>query len=144
MSQKSRILIVEDSPTEAQYLKYLLEWHGYDVTVAPEGKEGLAAARTSKPNLIISDIVMPEINGYEMCHAIKGDQALQSVPVILLTQLSDVEDIVHGLEAGADYYLTKPFEEHHLLSRVEFALYFIYGILYGCTELYFKFSLSFI
>lgn len=118
----SRILIVEDSPTQAVQLQFLLEEQGYDVTSVGNGKQGLTAAREQKPNLIISDIVMPVMDGHEMCHAIKEDEELQTIPVILLTALSDPADIVRGLQAGADYYVTKPYHEDHLLSTVELAL----------------------
>jgi len=116
------ILVVEDSPTQAVPLQFLLEEQGYEVIAARNGQEGLAAARQHKPDLIISDIIMPVMNGYDMCHAIKQDEALQDIPVILLTVLSDTGDIVRGLKAGTDYYVTKPYDEDHLLSTVEFAL----------------------
>jgi signal transduction histidine kinase len=116
------ILIVEDSLTQAAELKDLLQEHGYQITVAANGQEGLAAARKRKPDLIISDIIMPVMDGYEMCQAIKHDEALKDIPVILLTVLSDTEDVVRALKAGVDYYLTKPYHENHLLSQVESAL----------------------
>jgi response regulator RpfG family c-di-GMP phosphodiesterase len=116
------ILIAEDSPTQAMQLRYLLEEHNYPIVVAANGQEALAAAREHRPDLIISDIIMPIMNGYEMCHAIKQDEALQDVPVILLTALSDPADIVRGLQAGTDYYVTKPYDEAYLLSTVELAL----------------------
>jgi signal transduction histidine kinase len=116
------VLIVEDSTTQAVQLRFLLQECGYRVTVAANGQEGLAAVRQHKPHLIISDIIMPVMTGYEMCHAIKQDEALQDIPVILLTSLSDPEDIVRGLKAGTDYYVTKPYDEGHLLSTVELAL----------------------
>ncbi len=116
------ILVVEDSPTQAMQLRLLLEEHDYEVTVAVDGKEGLAAARTHRPTLIISDIVMPVMDGYEMCWAIKQDEALMDIPVIVLTSLSDLEDVIRGLKAEADYYLTKPCDDDILLRTVEFAL----------------------
>lgn len=116
------ILIVEDSLTQAAELRNLLQKHGYQVTVAANGKEGLAAARERKPDLVISDVLMPVMDGYEMCHVIKRDEALEDIPVILLTVLSDTEDVIQALKAGVDYYLTKPYYEDHLLSRVESAL----------------------
>jgi PAS domain S-box-containing protein len=117
-----RILIVEDSLTQATELKDLLQEHGYWVTVATNGEEGLAAARERKPDLIISDIIMPGMDGYEMCQAIKHDGVLRDIPVILLTVLSDTKDVIRALKAGVDYYLTKPYYENHLLSQVESAL----------------------
>jgi PAS domain S-box-containing protein/putative nucleotidyltransferase with HDIG domain len=117
-----RILIVGDNLTQAGKLKDLLQKYGYWATVATNGKEGLAAAHEHKPDLIISDIVMPGMDGYEMCQAIKHDGALKDIPVMLLTVLSDTEDVIKALRAGVDYYLTRPYYENHLLSQVESAL----------------------
>lgn len=122
MHEEVEILIVEDSPTQASVLAFWLERHGHKVVVAADGKEGLAAARQHKPRLILSDIRMPTMDGYEMCKAIKQDETLNKIPFVLLTALSDPEDIIRGLVAGADYYLTKPYGEQQLLSRVEASL----------------------
>jgi len=116
------ILIAEDSPTQVEKLQYLLDEHGYAVVTAPDGKQALAAARRRTPSLVISDIVMPEMDGYELCKAIKSDEALRDVPVILLTTLSDVRDIMKGLECGADNFIRKPYEERYLLARVDYLL----------------------
>jgi PAS domain S-box-containing protein/putative nucleotidyltransferase with HDIG domain len=122
VSMNKHILIVEDSLTQAAKLKNLLQKHGYWITVATNGQEGLAAARERRPDLIITDILMPVMDGYDMCQAIKHNSGLKDIPVILLTVLSDTEDIVRALKAGVDYYLTKPCHENHLLSQVESAL----------------------
>ncbi len=119
---KKRILIVKDSLIQVAQLKDLLQKRGYWVTVATNGQEALAAARERKPDLIVSDIVMPVMDGYEMCQAIKRDKALRDIPIILLAVLSDTEDVIQALQSGVDYYLTKPYYENHLLSQVEFAL----------------------
>ena len=119
MSRKSSILVVEDSPTQSMYLKFLLEENGYTVHMARDGRQGLDAAFKIRPQLIISDVMMPEMTGYEMCRTIKDDPELSPIPLILLTTLSDPEDILKGIEAKADYYLTKPFDETALLSRVK-------------------------
>ena len=116
------ILIVEDSLTQAAKLKNLLQKHGYWITVATDGQEGLASARERRPDLIITDILMPVMDGYEMCQAIKHNGGLKDIPVILLTVLSDTGDVVRALKAGVDYYVTKPYHENHLLSQVESAL----------------------
>jgi len=126
-STKSRngsveILIAEDSPTQAEQLQNLLEGHGYRVMVAANGRKALEALRRRRPSLVISDIVMPEMNGYELCKAIKADEALRDIPVILVTTLSDVLDIMKGLECGADNFLRKPYEEKYLLARVDYLL----------------------
>lgn len=116
------ILIAEDSPTQAEQLQNLLEGHGYRVVVAANGRKALESLRRRRPSLVISDIVMPEMNGYELCQAIKSDAALQDVPVILVTTLSDVLDIMKGLECGADNFIRKPYEEKYLLARVDYLL----------------------
>ena len=114
----ARILIVEDSKTQAMTLELLLKDKGYETCFAFDGKEGLIAAREHQPDLIISDCVMPEMDGYVMCRAIKNDPALNHIPVVLLTSLSDPEDIVRGLEAQADYYLTKPYDNDYLQHKI--------------------------
>ncbi|HUX25064.1 MAG TPA: response regulator, partial [Burkholderiales bacterium] len=116
------ILIAEDSPTQAEKLRYLLEEHGYTVVTAPDGRQALAAARRRKPALIVSDVMMPEMDGFALCGEIKRDDQLKDVPVILLTTLSDVGDIMKGLECGADNFIRKPYEERYLLARVDYLL----------------------
>jgi len=117
-----RILIVEDNLIQAEQLKGLLQKHGYWVTAAANGEEGLAALYEHKPDLIISDIVMPVMDGYEMCQAIRHDEDLKDIPFMLLTALSNTEDVIRSLKAGVDYHLVKPYRETHLLSQVESAL----------------------
>ena len=112
------ILIAEDSPVEAELLRRCLDRAGYRVTVARNGEEGLQAARARRPALIVSDINMPLMNGYQLCHAIKYDEALWNVPVILLTMLSEPEDIIQAVNNGADGYIIKPFVEVILLERI--------------------------
>jgi signal transduction histidine kinase len=122
MSDPVDILIAEDSRTQAEVLRHLLEGFGFHVTHALDGAQALAEARRHRPALIISDVEMPVMDGYAMCLAIKQDPGLRDVPVILLTSLSDPVDVLRGLEARADYYLTKPCEREYLLSRVNAAL----------------------
>ena len=117
-----KILIAEDSATQREQLQHLLEEHGYAVVAAHNGKEALAAARRRRPTLIISDILMPELDGYGLCKAVKSDAKLKDVPVILLTTLADPRDILKGLECGADNFIRKPYEEKYLLSRIEYML----------------------
>ncbi len=116
------VLIVEDSMIQAELLRRMLVQQGYRVTLAGDGAEGLAAARKEPPKVIVSDITMPVMNGFEMCRAIRQDAELRDIPVILLTMLTDTKDVIHGLNAGADYYVTKPFNEPYLLSRIKTAL----------------------
>ena len=124
MNQGIEILIAEDSPTQAFQLQHVLEQHGYRVTVARDGHQALDKLRAgeARPTLVISDIMMPEMNGYELCCEIKNDEGLKDIPVVLLTSLSDPHDIVRGLQCGADNFLTKPYEEKTLLSRIQYIL----------------------
>lgn len=116
------ILLAEDSPTQAEKLRYLLEEHGYRVMAVPNGKEALAAARRQKPTLIISDVMMPEMDGFMLCGEIKRDEQLKDIPMILLTSLSDIRDIMKGLECGADNFIRKPYEDQYLLARIDYLL----------------------
>ena len=116
------ILVVEDSPTQAEQLKYILETEGYQVTVARNGEEALSLMNKRRPTLVISDILMPEMDGYQLCRQIRADKDLRSLPVILLTALSDSSDVVKALECGADNFLTKPYEGNYLLSRLRYFL----------------------
>src|SRR6185369_9600301 len=112
------ILIVEDSPTQAEQLRYMLEKHSYRVTVARNGNEALAMMSKVNPGLIISDIVMPEMNGYELCRRVKALDDRRDIPVILLTSLADPHDVIKGLACGADNFITKPYDEDYLVSRI--------------------------
>ncbi|MBI4542397.1 MAG: response regulator [Gemmatimonadetes bacterium] len=118
----TRVLLVEDSPTQAEALKLLLEQHGYVVTGAASGEEALRLVPGGQFDLVLSDIVMPGIHGYEVCRRIKTDLGLRDLPVILLTVLGDPLDIVRGLECGADNYVTKPYEPEKLLGRIRLVL----------------------
>ena len=118
----TEILIAEDSQTQAEQLTHYLSTRGYTVTVAKDGKQALAAALRSKPAMIITDVVMPEMDGYTLCKEIKSLPALSDVPVVLLTSLSRPQDIVKGLECSADSFIRKPYSDKYLLSRVEYIL----------------------
>ncbi|MBI5643247.1 MAG: response regulator [Deltaproteobacteria bacterium] len=113
------ILVVEDSPTQAEQLQYMLSEHGFMVFVAGNGKEGLETARKIKPTIIISDILMPVMDGYELAYEVKHDEALKRTPIILVTSLLDRKDIVRRASVVADGYFTKPYEDNYLLSKIE-------------------------
>lgn len=117
-----QILIAEDSATQAQQLRHILEQNGYRVTATANGRLALEAAQLSKPALIISDVVMPEMNGYELCSRIKADPRLGDVPVVLVTTLSDPHDVIRGLECRADNFILKPYDAEQLLHRIQFVL----------------------
>ena len=112
------ILIVEDSSIQAEMLRRVLVEAGYQVSLGHDGAEGLGLARTLRPDLVISDITMPVMDGFELCHRLRSDPDLNTLPVILLTAMSDVDDIVRGLNVGADNYVTKPYDPDLLLERV--------------------------
>ena len=116
--QAVHILIVEDSATQAEMLEELLLRHGYRVSVARNGREGLAKASELKPDLVLSDIVMPEMTGFELCRHIKNSQDLKEIPVMLLTSLNDPGDVIRGLECRADNFLNKPYDDDYLLMRI--------------------------
>ena len=116
------VLLVEDSATQAQRLQHLMASKGYITQLAGNGREALEALRGHKPNLVITDVVMPEMDGYTLCRAIKSDPALADTPVILVTSLIDPQDIVRGLECGADNFVRKPYADDYLLKRVEYVL----------------------
>jgi PAS domain S-box-containing protein len=123
MQNSDEILIVEDSAMQAKRLKQLLEKHGFRVIVAHDGREGLEALRRHHNlSLIVSDIVMPVMDGYEMCRTIKRDASFRNIPIILLTSLSNPEDVFLGLESGADSYISKPYDGKNLVSRIRSVL----------------------
>lgn len=117
-----RILVAEDSPTQAEKLRHLLEEHRYQVTLAPDGEKALAMIREREPDLIISDVVMPKMDGYALCNTVKSDIRFKEIPVVLLTSLASVEDVIKGLECGADNFIRKPYDEKYLLSRLDHIL----------------------
>jgi DNA-binding response OmpR family regulator len=116
------ILIAEDSLTQARRLQYILEQQGYRVVAAVNGRAALECATRERPALIISDVVMPEMTGYELCRQVKQDAQLGDVPVVLVTTLSDPHDVIRGLECGADNFILKPYETDQLLRRIQLVL----------------------
>jgi two-component system sensor histidine kinase/response regulator len=121
-NESVKILIAEDSPTQAQRLKHILDGQGYRVASAVDGRQAIDIARKERPTLVISDIVMPEMDGYQLCGHLKNDPELRNIPVILVTTLSDPQDVIRGLECRADNFIIKPYDERYLLSRIQFVL----------------------
>ncbi len=113
------ILVVEDSPTQAARIRYLLESYNYNVEVSENGQKALVWLSKHTPSLVISDIVMPEMNGFELCEKIKSDELTENIPVILLTSLSDPEEVIEGLSCGADSFITKPYNNEYLISNIK-------------------------
>jgi len=118
MDDQIKILIAEDSSTQRAYLKNLLINEGYDVHAVSNGSQALESAMLFKPDIVITDVIMPGMNGYKLCKTIKEDVELFNTSVILLTVLSEAEDIVNGLECGADNFIIKPYEDSFLLSKM--------------------------
>ena len=114
-----RILVVDDNPQARELLRASLVAEGYTVTMAEGGEEALAKVTQDVPELILLDISMPGLNGYEVCSRLKGNETTRLIPIIFLTSMSDLEDKVRGIEVGADDFLTKPFRKVELLARVK-------------------------
>ncbi len=121
-AEPADILLVEDSPTQAARLEHLLQSNGCRTRVAANGRQALQALRERKPALVLSDVVMPEMDGYGLCRAIKSDPQFADIPVILVTSLIDAKDIVSGLECGADNFVRKPYAPEYLLKRIQHVL----------------------
>lgn len=119
MSKKVDILVAEDSLTQAEQLKYLLETNSYNVILASNGLDALQKIIENKPALVISDVVMPKMNGIELCKSIKNNDSIKNIPIILLTSLAEPEDILRGLESGADNFIIKPYETDYFMTRVD-------------------------
>ena len=113
------VLVVEDDRNIAELLQMYLEKEGYDVTVAADGGQGLSKFRASKPDLVLLDVMMPVMDGWAVCRAIRAES---STPVIMLTAKGETDDKVAGLKQGADDYITKPFEMKEVLARIEAVL----------------------
>ncbi len=118
MRTPPRVLIADDNPANLRIMRTRLAADGYEVVTASDGAEALAAADQAKPDLILLDIMMPKVDGIQVCQRLKGGQSTTFVPVILVTAMTDSKDIVAGLEAGADEYLTKPVDHAALSARV--------------------------
>ncbi|HAS09669.1 MAG TPA: hypothetical protein DCS55_03995 [Acidimicrobiaceae bacterium] len=116
------VLVVEDDPTILQLLEVNFEMEGYIVLRAEDGEQGLAVARESRPDVIVSDVMMPKMSGLELVRALKAANDTKAIPVILLSAKAQGADVRLGLEAGADDYVTKPFEPLDLIDRVSAVL----------------------
>jgi CheY-like chemotaxis protein len=119
---RERVLVVDDSEPILEMTEGLLRDAGYQVELARSGEEGLARARAHEPSLILLDVQMPGMNGWQVCEALKADPALGRVPIVFMTGVRDADDIVRGLEMGAADYVTKPFHGRVLVQRVTTAL----------------------
>ena len=118
MPKSNRILVVDDVPVNIQLLVTYLAAEGYDVVSAKDGHDAMKAVKEHQPDLILLDVMMPKMNGFKVCEAIKSDDATKFIPVILVTALNELEDKVKGMDSGADDFLAKPFNKLELLVRV--------------------------
>jgi len=114
-----RILIVDDTPANVHILQARLAANGYDIVTATDGEEALAAVRDTQPDLILLDVMMPKLDGFEVCRRLRADASLPFIPIIMVTAKTDPKDVVAGLEAGGDEYLTKPVDQAALVARVK-------------------------
>jgi len=114
-----KLLLVDDEPNILLSLEFLMKKSGYQVFIARDGREAIDILNQNVPNIIILDIMMPNVDGYEVCQHIKGAPELQNVKIIFLTAKSKKEDIEKGLAMGADLYITKPFSTRELLKKVK-------------------------
>ncbi len=117
-SHKGNILVVDDKPDNLRLLVNLLSLHGYDVRPVPSGKLSLSGAQAIPPDLILLDVMMPEMDGFETCRQLKASPVTKDIPIIFLTARTSTKDIVEGFNLGAVDYITKPFNETELLARV--------------------------
>ena len=116
---KPRILVVDDEPEAVELIEFNLKQSGYLVTTAGDGADALKKARTQTPDLVVLDVMLPEMDGFEICKTLRQDGATSKIPIIILTAKAAEIDRVLGLELGADDYLTKPFSTRELLLRIK-------------------------
>ena len=112
------ILVVDDDPVILRLLEVNFEMEGFEVVSAVDGADGVEKAKAEQPDVIVSDVMMPKLNGLELCEALKADASTSTIPVVLLSAKAQVTDIRAGLDAGADDYVTKPFEPLELIDRI--------------------------
>ena len=122
MADSPHILVLEDDPSVQMLMKKQLTAHGYKVTTASDGLDGLMKLEAVKPDLIICDVMMPNLDGIEFVKAVKGHGDTQKIPVIFLTAKTDPRSMIDGINVGARFYVTKPFAIDDLLSKVTRAL----------------------
>jgi DNA-binding response OmpR family regulator len=112
------VLVVEDDPVILRLLEVNFELEGFEVVLAHDGAEGVEVARAERPDIIVTDIMMPRMSGIELVQALKEDAATAAIPIILLSAKAQTSDLKSGMDAGADDYVTKPFEPLDLVDRV--------------------------
>ncbi|WP_435103053.1 response regulator [Arhodomonas sp. AD133] len=118
----TRILVVDDSPTETHVLKSMLEQHGYEVSIAEDGDEGMDKARRERPDVILMDIVMPGVNGFQATRKLTRDPETSSIPIVIISTKDQDTDRIWAKRQGALDYITKPVTEDELLGKIDAAL----------------------
>ena len=118
MADRYRILLVDDEPSIVKMVGKRLEVEGFEVLIAMDGQEGLDKARAERPDLLVLDLMLPKLNGYEVCTMLKQDTRYQGIPVVLFTAKAQEKDEKLGLECGADAYVKKPFRAQELLEKI--------------------------
>ena len=119
---KESVLVVDDERDILELVKYNLDKEGYQVTVVTTGEDALAAARTKLPDIVILDLMLPGVDGLEVCRRLKADPKTRTIPIVMLTAKGDEADVVTGLELGASDYVTKPFSPRVLTARIKAVL----------------------
>ena len=115
---KRKVLVIEDEPDIAEALKARLQLEGYEVQTAADGPAGIEKARADNPNFIVLDVMMPKINGYDVCKILKSENATKAIPILILTALPHMDDVEKALQAGADDFLNKPYTNDRLMQKV--------------------------
>ena len=118
MTRKKILLVVDDSPTAIMWHRLMLEDEGYEVLTAADGAEGVEVARKQLPSLVLLDVIMPRMNGFEACRALRDDERTRDIPVLMITTRSEMQNVLKGYESGANEYITKPVDRSELVTKV--------------------------
>jgi DNA-binding response OmpR family regulator len=115
---RKKILLVDDSPTAILWQRLILEDEAYDILVATDGEECVRVAKTERPDLILLDVVMPRMGGFEALRALRAEEDLRGLPILMVTTRSEMPNVMEGYESGANEYITKPVDRMELLTKV--------------------------
>lgn len=119
MSQKSKVLIVDDEPLNVDYLEQALEDSNYQLIIATNGREALDKIKRDQPDLVLLDLMMPILDGFEVLAQVKADQVLRDIPIIIVSAANDSKSVVRGIKQGAEDYITKPIDADHLVKKLK-------------------------
>ena len=118
MTRKKILLVVDDSPTAILWHRLMLEEEGYEVLTAADGAEGVEVAKKQLPELVLLDVIMPRMNGYEACRALREDERTRDIPILMITTRSEMPNVLKGYESGCNEYITKPVDRTELVTKV--------------------------